>query len=151
MIYPTRPDFANLETGSAPDVPDWWHRLLPIILEECERREENLSSNFTYGSPTARPLYFSAEDYKFGDIVTEFGLERILKSLMMDAKPGLDRDGPLQKRAYLSLQYNDVGRPGEVKFNDTAHWMSHPQVKATDIQWMDMKTLLWDPSKCLYA
>ena len=59
----------------------------------------------------------------------------------MNAYQGLDRDGPLQKRAHFSLQYNAVGRPGEVKFIDTANWMFHPQVEVTSIQWLDMKTL----------
>ena len=143
-IYTRHPDFVSLKVGDTNAVPEWWTRLSPQFKKQCHRREENLSSDYTYGSATVRPLYYHGEknDPSIQDIVSKIDLESILKSLMMKAQPGLSKDGPLQHRSCLSTLYNAAARPGEVKHVDTSNWMWHGlPLEALDIKWLEVKTL----------
>ena len=93
-IYPRHPDFVGLKVGDTNAVPEWWTHLSLQFKKQCHRREENLSSDYTYGSATVRPLYYHREknDPSIQDIVSKIDLGYILKSLMMKAQPGLSED-----------------------------------------------------------
>ena len=70
-------------------------------------------------------------------------MKSMLKKLMKDAIMGPINPtdaGPLQKRAWLSILYNAVGRSGELKYIDTANWMWHYRYQVIDILWSEMKT-----------
>ena len=147
------PDFASLRPDPN-EVPDWWSRLLPQFRKACKGREANLGSEYICGSGDIRPLYYSpldfntrllseegadeAEETDINKIVSKIGLEYVLKRLVEQAADGYAKDGPLQKRAMLALLYNAVGRPGEVKFVDSAVWKYHSRFQVLDIVWAEM-------------
>jgi hypothetical protein len=98
---------------------------------------QKLDSDFTFGAIATRPLYYDNNNTFVGtngnDILGQIDLKSILKKLMKDANMGCINPtvaGPLQKRAWMSILYNAVGRAGEVKFIDTANWMWHLGIKS---------------------
>ena len=143
--FPDHPDVKHLDPRDAQAAPDWWSRMLPKFEKEVDSFHQKLDSDFTFGAITTRPLYFdnNFEGTNHNDILGQIDLKSMLKKLMKDAIMGPINPtdaGPLQKRAWLSILYNAVGRSGELKYIDTANWMWHYRYQVIDILWSEMKT-----------
>ena len=145
--FPTHKDFKDLDATDPQAGPTWWSRLKPKLANQIDDLHQRFDNDFSYGANATRPLYFNNnpsgtnEVSETRDYVTTVDLKWVLKSLMKKANVGHNiTDGPLQHRAWLSILYNAVGRPGEIKFVDTANFIWHPQIDVTDIVWLETKT-----------
>ena len=126
--------------------PEWWKSLKPRLEKGIDDLLQRFDNDFSHGSTATRPLYYKnsfgsvrTEDDR--DLVTMIDLEMILGKLFKEAIIKSTTDGPLQYRARLSILYNAAGRPGEIKFVDTANWKWHGRFELPDIVWQETKTM----------
>jgi hypothetical protein len=123
----------------------------PSFEKACDRFHIQLGSEFTFGETMVRSLYSDNEfvgygdargDLAINDYMSIIDLMSINRKLMNDATIlGNNKEGKLQKRAWLATTYMAVGRGGESKFVDTADWTWHPRYEIFDTQWTELKTM----------
>jgi hypothetical protein len=123
----------------------------PSFEKACDRFHIQLGSEFTFGETIVRSLYSDNEFVGYGDsrgnlasndYISVIDLMSINRKLMNDATIlGNNKEGKLQKRAWLATTYMAVGRGGESTFVDTADWTWHPRYEILDTQWTELKTM----------
>ncbi|KAL7527061.1 hypothetical protein ACHAXR_003748 [Thalassiosira sp. AJA248-18] len=148
--FPCHPDFVQLDPNDQQAGPNWWKRLKPCFEKALDDFHRRFDNDFSSGATKILPLYYKNEYDAMSnvhrretdnyDIVSHIDMELVLKKLMKEAMVGHSNEGPLQRRAWLTILYNAVGRPGEIKFNDTNNWMWHPRFEVVDILWQETKT-----------
>lgn len=146
--FPEHPDFKELRASDKQASPDWWSRIKPKLEDQIDDLHQRFDNDFSHGAVPVRALYYQNYYGSIGrgddscrDIVSNIDLESMLKQLMKDAVVGEHiPDGPMQHRAWLSILYNAIGRPGEVKFIDTSNWTYHSRFDTVDIKWLETKT-----------
>ena len=161
--FPDHPDFKELNPNDQQASPDWWSRIKPKLENEIDDLLQRFDNDFSHGAIAVRPLYYKNTYGSIGrgddtsrDIVSMIDLEYMLQQLFKDAVVGNNiTDGPMQHRAWLTILYNAIGRPGEAKFIDTSNWTWHGRFDVVDIQWLETKTksvqaMPMFPDKCYY-
>lgn len=137
--FPMHEDFAGLDINKQSDVPEFWTLLRPRFEAECDRYQNTIGSDYSFGDTTKRPLYLSnmhspvnADDSSIRDYVSRIDLQYILKTLVKRTTSiGHIIDGNLQHRFMIALTYMGCGRGGEVKFVNTSDWIYHPPYGCT--------------------
>ncbi|EJK73201.1 hypothetical protein THAOC_05188 [Thalassiosira oceanica] len=140
-LFPSHPDFAELDINKQTDVPDWWKRVRPGFektIDDFHRhavRPLFLKNRYNprAGQPIAEPI---------ADFVSEIDLHSICKGLMKKARVnfGQGEIGPLQQRAWLVWLYHCLDRPSEIKFIDIRSWMHIPALGTVNAPTTDKKT-----------
>jgi len=150
-LFPSHPDFAELDINKQTDVPDWWKRVRPGFEKTIDDFHRHMDSTYTFGAYAVRPLFLKnrynpragqpiAEP--IADFVSEIDLHSICKGLMKKASVNIGQGeiGPLQQRAWLVWLYHCLDRPSEIKFIDIRSWMHIPALGTVNAPTTDKKT-----------
>jgi len=152
--FPNHPDFVDLDPKKPNDVPEWWTTLKQKFSKDVNDFQERLDSDYIFGGPTTRPLYFGSDNYdpyiSFADtsttetknITSQISLKYVIHSLMSKSTIGTRKNqaGPLEQRLRMAVTYNNIGRPGENKFVDMRNWEWHSPHELFNMLWQEVKT-----------
>lgn len=141
----------NLLEKICPDDPLWKDDGLrgefsgSSFKKACQRSQQQKSD--TFGQEAKLALYRTA---RHGDGETTaapphwmnlVNVEDVAKNMLRETKIGDDAAGLAAKRLAVVLTKHGVGRGGEVKYLDTAHFKFDPFLMVLDTTWTEQKTL----------
>jgi hypothetical protein len=142
--FPQHADFQESladTTGRKPTTP-WWTDMRSGFLKAAQKFQMSLGEDLIFGLDALHPLY-KDNGKPIGDVVTDavsqIDVKSVLKSLVSHANGSSGNN--LEKRCWVALTSDCIGRGGEFRFQSYDDWIWHPAVQVLDIKWKEMKTI----------